>query len=228
MKSRQQSHSIVMLLHKTVFNECLAVPWRGWRGNPWFMDSLPLPLLTLWDFLTISKTMAYWVALAKAWLTGQRKCLFPFCEATSDTAPSFELHIAREMLTSWNKSSRRPLRCVQMAAHGIQGNFFGVGFVQTGEDERANVATILLHERHHTEDGNDIIRMWKIHCWCIFPLSTYQRCPNSVQRANLVFYTVGFAAFPAHKTQCRDRVRCPWSHRKPVAELRIEPVTPKC
>lgn len=47
MKSRQQPHPIVMLLHKTVLNECLAAPLRGWRGNPWFIDSLPLPLLAL-------------------------------------------------------------------------------------------------------------------------------------------------------------------------------------
>lgn len=51
MKSRQQPHPIVMLLHKTVLNECLAVPLRGWRGNPRVIDSLPLPLLTLWDSL---------------------------------------------------------------------------------------------------------------------------------------------------------------------------------
>lgn len=47
MKSRQQPHPIVMHLHKTVLNECLAVPLRGWRGNPRVIDSLPLPLLAL-------------------------------------------------------------------------------------------------------------------------------------------------------------------------------------
>lgn len=46
-KSRQQPHPIVMLLHKTVLNECLAVPLRGWRGNPQFIVSLPLPVLAL-------------------------------------------------------------------------------------------------------------------------------------------------------------------------------------
>lgn len=149
-----------------------------------FATPCPLRLLSVRKtiYATIKKTMAYWVALAKAQPTDRRKSLSPFCEATSDTMSSFELHVARELLTSWSKSREGSPRCVQTGTRDIQGKAVGTGFFQPGEEEGTNLAAVSLHKGQHKEVI--IIRIQKIHCRGICPLPIYQNCPSPAGMVN--------------------------------------------